>query len=104
MQGNEWLQSEHRPKRVIEAYFTPLGELRGCEIHHLSHIECIRRFDISYEFAGKTAIVWVVTHDRRVDYSLALHLATSVALGKVVRHTVSTEKLVGFFTRKKKGK
>lgn len=104
MQGYYQHDTKYNQKRVIEAFVTPEGEVRGNEIHHITYLECLRRFDFSHEFIGKATTVWVVSHDRRVDRPIALHLATAVALGKVRRHTVSTKDLVGFFTRKKKEK
>lgn len=104
LQGYKQHDTKYNQRKVVEAFFTPEGELRGCEIHHLTYIQCLARFDVSYELVGKKVTVWVVSHDRRVDYPIALHLAAAVATGAVKRHSIDTSKLVGFFTRKKKGK
>lgn len=103
MQGNEGLQYNYNPIRIYEGFINEKGELRGCEIPNITIIECLRRFEFSHEFTGKEITIWIVSHDRRVDNPLALHLATSIALGKVRRHHIDTSGLVGFFTRKKKG-
>lgn len=103
MQGNEGLQYNYNPIKVYEVYIDATGKERGYEIQHITVIECLKRYEHSFEFAGKTLTFWVVSHDRRIDRNVALHFATSVALGKVTRHTVSTANLVGFFTKKKKG-
>lgn len=104
MQGDYSLQFNYNPVKIYEVYIDAAGKERGYEIQHITLIKCLERYDLSYEFAGKALTIWVVSNDRRINRPIALHFATSVAVGKVTRHSVSTANLVGFFTKKRRGK
>lgn len=104
MQGNEEVQSKYNPVEVYEAFVLPDGEVNGSKISHITYIECLRRFDVSHKFAGKTITIWIVSHDRRIDYFIALHLATAIALGKVKHRSIDLSPINDFTPIKKRGK
>jgi|SRR5687768_1654490 len=104
MQGNQELQSMYNPVEVYEAFVLPNGEVNGSQIQDITYLECLRRFDISYKFAGKAITIWIVSHDRRIDNAIALHLATAIALGKVKTRTVDLSVVNDFTPIYQKGK
>lgn len=104
MQGDDTIQYNYNPIKIYEVYIDETGKERGYEIQHLTIIKCIERYGISFEFIGKALTIWTFSNDGRINRDIALHFATSVALGTITRHRVSTADLVGFFTRQQKAK
>jgi hypothetical protein len=104
MQGDYEIQFNYNPVKIYEVNIDVTGKERGYEIQHLTLIKCLERYSESFEFAGKALTIWVVSNDRRINRRVALHFAASVALGKVTRHTVSTAHIIGYVSKKKRGK